>query len=123
MDDEVEVGRRDAGLGHHRLDAVEDRLFRRAVGGQHLGRIQLAPAIQRDVGEGAADIGAEADALPVAHAGSFAASAASRIWVSVWRGVSASGEMLRSSTAPVREARARAKAAGNSSVLFTRSPW
>ncbi len=121
VDDDVQIAVAQRRLGQHYVDAVQDRLFRRGVGGQHLGRVHPAVCFQRDVGEGAADIGAQSG--PRSHVLSFAASAASRIWLSVCRGVSASGLMLRSSTAPLREASARAKAAGKSSVRSTRSAW
>ena len=50
-----------------------------------------------------------------------AAKACARMALRLWRGVSASGEMFRSSTAPVPDASARPKAAAKSSVRSTRS--
>jgi 4-carboxymuconolactone decarboxylase len=47
----------------------------------------------------------------------------SRIWLSVWRGDSASADTARSSTAPVFDAHARSNADSKSAVVSTRSAW
>ena len=69
MNDNVEIGGANARIAGHNGNAVEDRLFGRAVIGQNLRGIERAFAFERDVGEGAADISAKADGL--AHTGSF----------------------------------------------------
>src|SRR5690606_9654419 len=55
----------------HHGDSVQDRLFRRRVTGQHLGGIKLPATVERDVGEGAADIGTKTNP---GHAFSFSAT-------------------------------------------------
>ena len=119
VDHDIQIGGGNPGLGQHDVDAVKDGLLGGAVVRQDLGRVHSPVRLKGDVGESAANVGPKPDLRR--HFVAFAASAASRIWESVCRGVSASGEMFRSSTAPVREARARAKAAGKSSVRSTRS--
>jgi hypothetical protein len=93
--------------------------------GQHLGREDRSPDIQRHIGEGAADIGAKADVVfsfEVMPCTFREASAASRIWVRVCRGV----KRLRAiwqDRAPRRSLKhwaARAKAAAKSAVASTR---
>ena len=119
MNHDLQITISKPGLGQHNVDAVQNALLGGPIVCQHLGRVQARRGFQGDIREGAPDIGAKPDLR--GHILSFAARAASRIWERVWRGVSASGLMFRSNTAPVREARARANAAGKSSVRSTRS--
>src|SRR5690606_34693642 len=93
VDDDIDIAQRDARIPDDDLDTIEDRLLGGGIIGQHLGGKELAAHIERDVGKGAADIGAEADVVTLCHAVSFAERAALRIWLNVWRGLSASGEM------------------------------
>ena len=71
MNDDVDLGQGNARRFGHNGDPVEDRLFRRGVVGQNLGRIELPADVKRDVGERAADIGAQTDVLRLAHEMSF----------------------------------------------------
>ena len=69
MNDKIDLVRAHPRLGADNRDAVENGLFRRGVVGQHFRRIKPAAHVQHDVGEGAADIRAEADfAGNVGHA-------------------------------------------------------
>jgi alpha-D-ribose 1-methylphosphonate 5-triphosphate diphosphatase len=120
--------------GHH---LVRQCAVAAVVGGADVGDLwgNVARGVATVMSAKAEAGGCRADTVQVAWIGpgngaasgsagqvrSFAARAASRICDRVCRGVRASAEMTRSSTAPVRLARARAKAAGKSSVRSTRS--
>ena len=60
VDHEVDVGGRDARLGKGGGNALQDRLLRRPRGGQHLGSHNARTDLNSDVGEGAANIDADA---------------------------------------------------------------
>jgi len=67
VNDDIDFRRRDPGIADSDGDAIEDRLLRRRIIRQYLGRKKLAAHVEHDIGKGAADVGAQADILAGPH--------------------------------------------------------
>ncbi len=59
VDDEIDVGDLNTGVADDSLNAIENRLLRGGVGGEHLHRVQSPPHFHGHVRKGAADIDPE----------------------------------------------------------------
>jgi hypothetical protein len=71
MNDDAYVGRRNSRVLGDDGNNVEYRLFRRGVVGEDLGGKHRAAHVERDVGEGAANIGTQSNVVVGSHALAF----------------------------------------------------
>ncbi len=89
MDHLIDSGEIDFVFGRHGIDAGQDALLRTGVGGQHLGRLERTVVeLDHDVGERAADVGADADGHEMSSSfgksdGGLMSTVAERCWASM----------------------------------------